>query len=96
MYSVCVCMYVRCMCAMRRATGRQRKKRMVCIVCVCVYVCEVYVCSEESNWSEEEEEDGTCSVRVCSVRACMCAVRRATGQQRKRRMVCIVCVRVCM
>ena len=43
----------------------------------------VYVCSEESNWSAEEEEDDTYSVCVCS----LCAVRRVTSRQN---------VRVCM
>ena len=59
---------------------------------VCMYV---YGCLQ---W---REEDGMYSVRVCSVCACMHAVRRETGRQRKRRMVRIVCVcvvyvRVCV
>ena len=51
----------------------------------------VYGCSEESNWSAEEE-DGSYSVHMCM---CMGAVRRATGLQ-KRRMVVIVCACVCV
>ena len=49
----------------------------------------MYVCSEESNWSAEEE-DGSYSVRMCM---CMCAVRRATGLQKRR---IVVSVRMCM
>ena len=41
----------------RRATGLQRKRRMVRIVCVCVVY--VYGCLQ---WGEE---DGMYSVRVC-------------------------------
>ena len=41
---------------------------MVCIVCVCVQCMCLYVCSEESNWSSEEEED--CVYSVCV--QCMC------------------------